>query len=116
MKATLELLQAFKTAKRITSDNAAAIALGTTRQAISNWRRQDTHASPATVEKMADAIGENPAKWVMRIAADSAANENDRKAWLRCAQRVAAVALTLATLTAPALLHAADTAGSLPIV
>lgn len=112
MTSTIELLEAFKAAKRITSDNGAAIALGTGRQTVSNWRTGSNHPSPAMIEKMADGANADALKWALRIEADRTKNHADRKAWLRWSQRVAAVTLTLAALTGPALLAAR----SLPIV
>lgn len=120
MSSTIELLEAFKNAKGITSDNAAAIALGTSRQTVSNWRTKENQASPAMIEKLAQGAGENPLKWGLKIEAERTTNAADRRAWLRWSQRVAAVALTLATLIGTSLpSHAAIAAahsGWLPIV
>ena len=113
MSSAIELLECFKTAKGITSDNGAAIALGTGRQTVSNWRTGSNHPSPAMIEKMAEGARENALKWALRIEAERTKSSADRKAWLRWSQRVAAVTLALAAMTAPAVLAAAR---SLPIV
>lgn len=95
MSSTVELLDHYKKAKGITSDNAAAIALNTGRATTSNWRRGHNHPSAAMVQKMCEATGESVAKWLPLIEAERAATAADRKVWLRLAATAASAAVAI---------------------
>lgn len=106
MNATIELLDRFKKARGLTSDNAAAGELGVGRAAVSKWRRGDGHPDADSIEAMCAASGEAVARWLPLIEADRARSPAARKVWLRLAQMAAAV--TLAVGLSPA--HSAPSA------
>lgn len=70
MSATIRLLERWKTALRITSDNAAALELGIGRAAISRWRSDDTNAEPALIARMANDLKADPAPWILAAEAE----------------------------------------------
>lgn len=91
MTSTLTLLEIYKKALHITSDNAAATALGVQRSAVSKWRVGEGHAGPAAVMQMCDKTGEPLNKWLPRIEAERAKGD-DKKAWLKLLHAAAALA------------------------
>jgi len=100
MTATTKLLDAFKKAKNITTDMAAADALGASRQMISNWRNSGKNAHAEAIEKMALAIGDLPGPWLALIQAEketNSKNPHDKQVWLRLAKTFG-VTLTLALI------------------
>ena len=72
MTATLKLLEKWKAAMDITSDNAAAIELGLGRQAVSRWRTEGRNAEAATVARMARDIKQDPAAWIFAVESEKA--------------------------------------------
>ena len=78
---TVKLLDAWKTKRQITSDNAAAIALGIKRQTISSWRHGRSHANPATADTMASDLGLDALRVLAAIEADRAYTGEDRRVW-----------------------------------
>ena len=98
MSKTLELLDSYKKASGIKSDNAAALALGVTRSSVSAWRHGKNRPDPETVESMARAAGLNPARWVPLIEAERAHSPAARATWLRLAG-AACLCFTLLTPT-----------------
>jgi len=95
MNATINLLDKYKKACSIASDNACAGSLGVSRQAVSKWRNGENHPDADVVEKMCEATGERLARWLPLIEAERARSPGARRAWLRLAQVAAAVALTV---------------------
>jgi transcriptional regulator with XRE-family HTH domain len=77
VSATYELFNAFKAAKGLTSDNQGAIALGVTRATVSLWK-QGRNAEIQLIEKMAKAVGENPAAWAMLVMSERSLGEEKR--------------------------------------
>jgi len=92
MTATLTLLDKYKVASSITSDNACAVSLGVSRQAVSKWRNGENHPDADIIEAMCEATGESLAHWLPLIEADRARSPAVRKVWLRLAQAAAAIA------------------------
>ena len=95
MPATIALLDKYKEACSLASDNACAASLGLTRSAVSLWRQGKGHPDADSVERMCTATGESLAHWLPLIEADRARSPAARKVWLRLAQAAAAVALTV---------------------
>lgn len=106
MNASLDLLDRYKKAKNVGSDNAAAEALGITRATVSGWRHEKSHPDAESVARMCEATGENVAHWLPLIEAARARTPEARKVWLRLAQMAAAVALTVGVATPPSTAHA----------
>jgi transcriptional regulator with XRE-family HTH domain len=88
MSATLELLDRFKAARALPSDNAAALELGITRQTINNWRKRASQGEPRVIEKMCNAVGVEPGPWLIRMLAERSPHPEDRKVWRRMAKRM----------------------------
>lgn len=105
MSATTDLLDGYKKARNITSDNACAGALNVTRQAVSKWRNGEAHPDADSVARMCEASGESVARWLPLIEAERARNPEARKVWLRLAQMAAAITLT-AGIFGPSSAHA----------
>ena len=57
MHAGYELLQRWKALKKIGSDNAAAAALGTSRQTISHWKNGEHAPKLEQIRRMAEDLG-----------------------------------------------------------
>lgn len=100
MTATRILLDRWKAAKSIPSDNAAALELGITRQAVSRWRQTPTQAEPNLVARMAHDLGDDAGKWLALVESERARSDADRKVWAALARQLGAAA----TLAAVALL------------
>ena len=121
MNATLRLLDLWKAAKGIASDNAAAQALGIARQTVSNWHSRGSQAEPSLIARMATDIGQDAGAWLATVESERARTEADREAWRTLAHRLgtaatlAAVALLLRE-HAPALIHGAATFPALRIM
>lgn len=88
MSATLELLDRFKAARALPSDNAAALELGITRQTINNWRKRASQGEPRVIEKMCNAVGVEPGPWLIRMLEERSPHPEDRKVWRRVAKRM----------------------------
>lgn len=93
MNATIKLLDKYREACSLNSDNAVAVKLGISRSAVSLWRGGKGHPEADSVEKMCEASGENIARWMPLIESERARSPGARKAWLRLAQLAAGVAL-----------------------
>jgi transcriptional regulator with XRE-family HTH domain len=98
MSHTVELLDRYKKAAGLKSDNAAALTLGVTRSSVSAWRHGKNRPEPETVEAMARAAGLSAAKWVPLIEAERAKTQEARATWLRIAGTAASVLLVLGGL------------------
>ena len=108
MNATIALLDQYKAATAITSDNACAQSLGLGRSAVSKWRNGEGHPDADMVAAMCDATGQSLAHWLPLIEAERARTPAARKAWLRLAQ--AAAIITLAVGITPAHAQAVSSA------
>ncbi|KRC33947.1 MULTISPECIES: DUF3693 domain-containing protein [unclassified Lysobacter] len=95
MSATTRLLDAWKKAKNIDSDNAAAITLGLTRSAVSEWRLNGVQGRAGVIARMAKDLSEDEAAWLALIESERARTDADRKAWAAVARRLGAVAAAL---------------------
>lgn len=107
MTATTELLDMYRRARELKSDNAAALSLGVKRQTINNWRMRGSQGEPHLIERMCDAIGEDPGPWLLRALAEQSPASANKQVWQRLTQRLgyavtAAVALAVAALDAVA--------------
>lgn len=89
MSATLELFDRFKAARGLTSDNAAALALGVSRQTVNNWRKRASQSEPRLIEKMCNALDLEPGPWLIRMLEERSPNAEDRRVWRRMAKRMA---------------------------
>jgi len=92
MSVSIKLLDKYKAARSLPSDNACATSLGVGRAAVSKWRNGTGHPEADLVEKMCEATGERLAHWLPMIEAERARSPGARKAWLRLAQLAAGVA------------------------
>lgn len=95
MSPTINLLDKYKAAAKIASDNACAGALGVTRATVSRWRNGLGHPEADTIEIMCKATSESLAHWLPLIEAERARSPEARKVWLRLAQMAAAITLTV---------------------
>lgn len=98
MSATINLLDKYKKACSLASDNACAASLGIGRAAVSKWRNANGHPEAEHVETMCKATGESLAHWLPLIEADRARTPEARKVWLRLAQMAAAIVAAFLTL------------------
>lgn len=98
MSATLFLLDKYKAACSLPSDNQAALKLGISRSTISAWRKGRNEAEPENVELMAKACGLDVEEWVLRVQAERDGKINPKRAqvWLRCAERISGTAAAIA--------------------
>ncbi len=100
MSATTDLLDRFKTAKKLDSDAAAGRLLRLKPSSVSNYRQGVRHAEPEVVRSMAIAINEDPELWVLRVQAERETLPERKKVWLRCIERLStAAALCIAVFT-----------------
>jgi len=97
MSTTLNLMDRVRERKSLKSDAALARFLGVGQATVSNWRQGIRHPQPWLIDKMATALDEPAIGWAMRIQAerDQLVDPTNAKVWLRWAQSLAAVALTL---------------------
>ncbi|WP_063670909.1 DUF3693 domain-containing protein [Dyella thiooxydans] len=112
MSHTIDLLDKYKKACAITSDNACAASLGVSRQAVSKWRHGENHPDADSVEAMCVATGEPVARWLHLIEAERARTPAARKVWLRLAQAAAIVTLAVGLSPRPAAAHFAGISSS----
>ena len=77
MQTTVQLLDAVKAAKGISSDYALAPVLGMTRGAVSNYRQGTRVMDDVAAMKVADALGVDPAYVVACVHAERAVKEGD---------------------------------------
>lgn len=97
MSHTTDLIDQFKTAKKIGSDYAAAKALKITQNAISNYRAGLSHADDRIAVMLADELGLDRLKTIARINAERAKKPEDRAFW----KRIAAAAALFLTIALP---------------
>jgi len=100
---TTDLLDQFKKKNTITSDYAAAKALGLTQQSVSNYRAGVSHADDRVAVILAHELDIDPFKTIARINADRAKKPEERAFWKRIAS--AAALAFFAILTALPSLH-----------
>lgn len=109
MSATWKLFERWKTAKSHTSNNAAALDLGTTRQTVQNWK-DGRNGEAHFIERMAKDLGEDPVPVILEGFAEAARDAQARKALQRLAKRFRGVGLAVVLgalpLTMPAPLMA----------
>lgn len=105
MSASITLLDKYKKACSLASDNACAKHLGVGRSAVSKWRNGEGHPDADLVQVMCEATGEPITRWMPLIEAERARSPAVRKAWLRLAQMAAAITLTVGVF-APHAAHA----------
>jgi transcriptional regulator with XRE-family HTH domain len=98
MEATIKLLDKYREARSLASDNACAQSLGVGRAAVSKWRNGGGHPDAESVEAMCKAINEPLRYWLPLIEAERARTPAARKVWLRLAQAAAAFAAAVLML------------------
>lgn len=97
------LLDKYRKACSIASDNALGADLGITRQSVFQWRKGLAWPGDEHVVRMANKIGETPEGWLAAIHADRTSDKVAKKVWLQAAQRLGyAAAITLAIGISPA--------------
>ena len=101
MSATTKLLDLFRDQRELTSDNAAAIALGVHRATVSGWRQRGTQAEPHVIAKMAAAINQDAGGWLALVESERARSDDDRKAWVAVARRLGAAAALFLAVALP---------------
>jgi transcriptional regulator with XRE-family HTH domain len=102
MSATQKLLDTARQTCSLTSDAALARKFGLTPAAVSNYRQGIRHPEPETIDALAQAIGQPPIEWALRIQAEREQNINpDRaKVWLRWSKQLAGATASLALIYA----------------
>ena len=95
MNYTTTLLDKYKNACSLASDNACAESLGVGRAAVSKWRNGYGHPEVDIIERMCRAIDEPFGHWAHLIESQRARNPAAKRAWLR----LAGVAATLVAVT-----------------
>ena len=100
MSATIKLLDKYRKTCLTPSDNAIAVSLGLSRTAVSRWVNGAAHPDAEHIEKMAQAIGEEPGPWLVAIQAERTHGDKNKKAWLRLAATLGTT-LALATVIVP---------------
>ncbi|MGN6236985.1 DUF3693 domain-containing protein [Dyella sp.] len=95
MSNTTTLLDKYKKACSLASDNACAVKLGVTRATVSRWRNDLGHPEADSIEAMCTATGEPVARWLPLIEADRARSPAARKVWLKLAQVAASMLLVV---------------------
>lgn len=93
MTATTELLDRYRQAKGLKSDNAAALSLGVKRQTINNWRMRGSQGEPHLIERMCDTLQMDPAPWLLRALQEQSHNAN-KQVWQRLTHRLGYAVLT----------------------
>lgn len=86
MSATWALFERWKTAKGHASNNAAALALGSTRQTVQCWK-DGRNGGAEVIERMCADLGEDPVPVILQAFAEAARDTEDRKALQRLARR-----------------------------
>lgn len=87
MTIATELLDRWKKAQGIESDNAAAIKLRVTRSAISSWRQIGKKPEAATVKRMAEDLGEDPTGYVLMIESEKQKSADSKRAMVELARK-----------------------------
>lgn len=95
MTASTALVDKYKKACSLASDNACAASLGVSRSAVSLWRNGKGHPEADSIERMCIATGESVAHWLHLIEAERARTPAARKVWLRLAQAAASLLLVV---------------------
>jgi len=108
VNATNKLLDKFLQTCLSGMDKEIAEKLRVKHSAVSNWRHGRAHPDAESIEKMALAIGEPVAPWLMLIEAERARTAEGKRVWLRHA---AALGITFALVMAilPSRVHAMTT-------
>lgn len=91
MSAIAQLLDKAKKTRSIPSDNAFAASMGLRRQVISQWRSGDSYPSEDNIAQLAEAAGEDPVTWLVRVKAERTEGPAG-KAWARLARQLGAAA------------------------
>ncbi|MCU1084967.1 DUF3693 domain-containing protein [Stenotrophomonas maltophilia] len=102
MSASYDLFCRWKHVQKIQSDNAGALALGVSRATVSLWK-QGKNAEIHYIERMAVDIGDSPEMWSAVVMAERSNSEDEKAAWRRIAQKLAAVVMTLCLFVGSAL-------------
>ena len=101
MNITLKLLDDWKAANNIESDNQAALRLGLGRQAISRWRNEDREAEDATVVRLAKDLHRDADPYLIAIAQKRASTPELKSALARLAKAIGHISLaTLISVSA----------------
>lgn len=100
MNATTRLLGHYRENLGIKSDNAAAKSLDIKRQTINNWRKRGSQAEPHLIARMCDAIGEDPASWLLQVMCEQSRLDANRRVWQRLSQRFGLGVVTVLTMVA----------------
>lgn len=105
MSSTAKLLDRWMKARGLTTQTAAAAALGTKPSTVNNWLRGVSQAAPAYIRKMADDLGEQAAGWVLLVESERARDAADRKALAALAKSLGvAAAVALCAIATPYLI------------
>lgn len=95
MSAVNNLLDKYKKACSIASDNGCAESLGLHRASISEWRRGKSWPSEDHIVKLAKAAGEDAGIWLLSVHAERTAPGAVQKEWQRLTQRLATAGIIL---------------------
>jgi len=93
MNITLTLLDEWKKAKNIPSDNQAALRLGLGRAAISRWRNENTEAEDGTIARLAKELDRDPDPYILAIATKRATTPELKAVLAKLAKAIGHVAL-----------------------
>lgn len=92
MSAVNNLLDKYRKARNLSSDNACAVSLGLHRASISEWRRGKSWPSEEHIVQLASACGEDAGLWLVSVHAERSEPGAVQREWLRLASRFASAA------------------------
>lgn len=90
------LLDKYKQARSLASDNACAGSLGVSRATVSGWRHGVGRPNAAQVDALCAGCGEDSGYWVPLIESERAHSESERRVWRKLADRFARIGATVA--------------------
>lgn len=88
MTSTAKLLAEWMKARGLTTQTAAAKALGTKPSTVNNWLQGVSQAAPSYITQMAFDLGQDGAGWVLLIESERARDAKDRKALAALAKQL----------------------------
>ena len=94
MAVVAALMDKARARRGITSDNALGIALGRSRQVVSQWRAGDAYPDEELIVALAEMAGDDAAEWLVAVKAVRGEGKAG-KVWAALAKRLAATAAML---------------------
>lgn len=91
MAVVAALMDKARARRGITSDNALGIALGRSRQVVSQWRAGDAYPDEELIVALAEMAGDDAAEWLVAVKAVRGEGKAG-KVWAALAKRLATTA------------------------